>query len=63
MAEALFPLFVVYSFIAVGVSATTYTNDWAVEIEGGHEEANRIAFRHGFVNLGTVSRSTHMYMD
>lgn len=32
-----------------------YTNSWAVHIEDGDSEvANRIAKRHGFVNLGQV---------
>jgi hypothetical protein len=58
MAEVLVYLFVFSSLLADGVSATTYTNDWAVEIEGTQEEANMIALRYGFVNLGTVSRTT-----
>ena len=33
-----------------------YTNSWAVHIEqGGSQVANRIAKRHGFVNLGQVN--------
>ena len=33
-----------------------YTNSWAVHIEDGNAEvANRIAKRHGFINLGQVS--------
>ncbi len=32
-----------------------YTNSWAVHLENGDTEvANRIAKRHGFVNLGQV---------
>uniref|UniRef100_A0A673AQB8 Furin-1-like n=1 Tax=Sphaeramia orbicularis TaxID=375764 RepID=A0A673AQB8_9TELE len=33
---------------------TIYTNQWAVHIPGGPEEANRIATKHGFVNYGHV---------
>ena len=31
-----------------------YCNDWAVEIHGGMEMANKIADKHGFINLGQV---------
>ncbi|KAJ8247497.1 hypothetical protein GJAV_G00247080 [Gymnothorax javanicus] len=31
-----------------------YTNTWAVHIAGGSEEADRIASKHGFTNLGHV---------
>lgn len=37
-------------------AAEVYANTWAVEIEGGPEEADRIAREHGFVNHGNVSR-------
>ena len=33
---------------------TKYCNDWAVEIHGGMEMANKIADKHGFINLGQV---------
>ncbi|XP_029008957.1 furin (paired basic amino acid cleaving enzyme) b isoform X5 [Betta splendens] len=36
------------------IDAEVYTNTWAVQINGGPEEANRIAGEHGFVNLGNV---------
>ncbi|XP_060892571.1 furin (paired basic amino acid cleaving enzyme) b isoform X2 [Labrus mixtus] len=35
-------------------AAKVYTNAWAVQIEGGPEEAGRIAREHGFINLGNV---------
>lgn len=38
-------------------SSTTFTDQWAVHITGGEEVANAIAARHGFTNLGKVSRS------
>uniref|UniRef100_A0A6I8NZU5 Proprotein convertase subtilisin/kexin type 5 n=1 Tax=Ornithorhynchus anatinus TaxID=9258 RepID=A0A6I8NZU5_ORNAN len=31
-----------------------YTNHWAVKITGGFQEANRIASKYGFVNIGQV---------
>ena len=33
---------------------TKYCNDWAVEIHGGMEMANKIADKYGFINLGQV---------
>ena len=33
---------------------TKYCNDWAVEIHGGMKMANKIADKHGFMNLGQV---------
>uniref|UniRef100_A0A4W6EH19 Furin (paired basic amino acid cleaving enzyme) b n=1 Tax=Lates calcarifer TaxID=8187 RepID=A0A4W6EH19_LATCA len=35
-------------------AAEVYTNTWAVQINGGPEEADRIAREHGFINLGNV---------
>ena len=32
-----------------------YSNSWAVEIGGGDAEADSIARKHGFTNLGRVS--------
>ncbi|KAK1888329.1 Furin-1, partial [Dissostichus eleginoides] len=33
-------------------AAEVYTNTWAVQINGGAEEADRIAREHGFINHG-----------
>ena len=33
---------------------TLLSNSWAVEIHGGKEKANKIAEKHGLVNLGQV---------
>ncbi|KAM9854075.1 furin (paired basic amino acid cleaving enzyme) b [Aulostomus maculatus] len=35
-------------------AAEVYTNTWAVQINGGPEEADRIAREHGFINHGNV---------
>lgn len=35
-------------------SSTTYTDQWAVHIEGGNAIADSIAARHGFTNLGPI---------
>ena len=32
-----------------------YSNSWVVEVQGGNDEANRLAKAHGFVNRGQVS--------
>uniref|UniRef100_A0A8C8HXT7 P/Homo B domain-containing protein n=1 Tax=Oncorhynchus tshawytscha TaxID=74940 RepID=A0A8C8HXT7_ONCTS len=41
--------------VACGVVRTeVYTNTWAVHIEGGPQEADRIARKHGFINHGNV---------
>ena len=36
-----------------------YSNTWAIEVEGGEEEANRIAEKYGYMNLGKVRESFH----
>ena len=39
-------------------AAPTYSNDWAVQVEGGLEAANTIANTHGFINMGQVKPAT-----
>lgn len=34
-----------------------YSNDWAVEVNGGLTIANELAAKHGFVNMGQVSEA------
>lgn len=34
-----------------------YTNHWAVKIAGGFAEADRIASKYGFINVGQVTQS------
>lgn len=41
--------------ITISFVSGHFTREWAVEIEGGDEEANRIAERNGFYNGGKVS--------
>ena len=36
------------------VKNPVYSNDWAVEVYGGEEQANGIAGTYGFVNMGKV---------
>ena len=35
-------------------AVASYSNDWAVQIEGNLKTVNRIAESHGFVNMGQV---------
>lgn len=41
-------------------TAEVYTNAWAVQINGGPEEADRIAKEHGFINHGNVSWTSNI---
>lgn len=48
----------VFSFlisIVTSVAAEQYSSQWAVHIEGGNVQADAIAERNGFHNLGEVS--------
>ena len=36
--------------------AVQYSNDWAVQIQGGLETINTIANTHGFINMGQVAK-------
>lgn len=38
----------VFLSISYAVSENHYVNQWAVEIQGGHEEAKRVAKEHGY---------------
>lgn len=44
----------ILSFCMIAAGKKLYSNTWVVQVEGGMEEANRIARNHGFVNLGQV---------
>ena len=43
-----------YSVLKVGT--VQYSNRWSVQIEGGKDEADRLATKHGFINEGKVGR-------
>ena len=45
----------VFSCVILFSDALNYSNRWTVQIDGANEEANRLARKHGFVNLGKVS--------
>lgn len=47
MKTVIFCLFIFLS-ISYAVSENHYVNQWAVEIQGGHEEAKRVAREHGY---------------
>lgn len=42
--------------VSTSVHAQHYSSQWAVHIEGGQQEADAVAERNGFVNLGEVSQ-------
>ena len=39
-----------------------YSNSWVVELDGGKEEADKLAERHGFVNLGQVGFGVFFFL-
>lgn len=41
--------------VSEGLSQHIYTNTWAVLVPAGLQEAERMARKHGFLNLGPVS--------
>ena len=45
-----------------GLENKIYLNKWAVEVQGGHHVASRIAAQHGFRNLGSVSHKAFVYI-
>ncbi|KAI4902232.1 hypothetical protein NFI96_024560 [Prochilodus magdalenae] len=51
-----FALFVLSTFSVCGTSPSrsVFTNHWAVRITGGPEEANELASKYGFTNLGQI---------
>ncbi|XP_032873456.1 proprotein convertase subtilisin/kexin type 5 isoform X1 [Amblyraja radiata] len=57
-------LFAVVVFLGVGIPlcrTLTYTNHWAVRINGGSEEANAIASKYGYRNLGQIGSLRDYY--
>ncbi len=49
-----------------GLEGETFSNSWAVEVDGGDEVAELIAEKHGFTNLGQVSAgmgTCHVYYN
>uniref|UniRef100_A0A673BW56 P/Homo B domain-containing protein n=1 Tax=Sphaeramia orbicularis TaxID=375764 RepID=A0A673BW56_9TELE len=64
---ALLHLWTVHVLLSVELkwidAAEVYTNAWAVQINGGPEEADRIAREHGFINLGNVSSFSNLLCE
>ncbi|KAG1933926.1 furin isoform 1 preproprotein [Pimephales promelas] len=54
-------LFLLASEVRLITGQGIYTNTWAVHIEGGAEEAERIAKKHGFVSHGQVFRDYYHF--
>uniref|UniRef100_A0AAY4CEH5 Peptidase S8 pro-domain domain-containing protein n=1 Tax=Denticeps clupeoides TaxID=299321 RepID=A0AAY4CEH5_9TELE len=50
----LLPLPLLLTLAVSALSQRVYTNTWAVHVTGGAAEAQRVAQKHGFVNLGHV---------
>lgn len=46
--------------VAVRGSLPSYTNAWAVEVEGGKQRADAVAKKYGFENKGQVSHLVYM---
>lgn len=51
-------LTLVLGFLLPACRTRLYTNHWAVRITGGLPEANRIASKYGYVNIGQVTLLT-----
>lgn len=51
-------LTLVLGFLLPACRTRLYTNHWAVRIAGGLPEANRIASKYGYVNIGQVTLLT-----
>ncbi|XP_046898451.1 proprotein convertase subtilisin/kexin type 6 [Hypomesus transpacificus] len=52
-------LFIIFIFPSLELCQSlpprnVYTNHWAVRIEGGHEEADKLAAKYGYNNLGQI---------
>lgn len=47
---------VISCFLGLTSGHQVYLNQWAVAVDGGKPEADRIATEHGFVNQGQVGR-------
>ena len=42
-------------FVHASNASSVFSNEWAVEIEGGDDKADAVAITHGFINHGKVS--------
>ena len=51
--------------LLIGAGATSmhgdYTPHWAVQIRGGSDAADRLAAKHGFINMGLVRERCAIY--
>ncbi|XP_043519812.1 furin-like [Frieseomelitta varia] len=48
--------------VTLGGRVASYTNQWAVHIEGGPEVAQQVAQEHGFQYLDKFSRLVEMFL-
>ena len=51
---AVVAVYITASYCFAHVAATIYANVWAVQVEGGSEEADALAKKHHFINKGQV---------
>lgn len=54
-------VFSTFWFWEASLSWSVYTNHWAVRIPGGSEEADKLASKYGFTNLGQIGGLEHHY--
>ena len=47
----------IFSSSIFSLSALEFSNRWTVQIDGDKHEADRLAEKHGFVNLGKVKNT------
>lgn len=50
----------IFSCNIFSLNALEFSNRWTVQIDGDEHEANRLAEKHGFVNLGKVKTNTQI---
>jgi len=55
MQSKIFPFWILFCSVIFISAALEYSNRWTVQIDGDDAEADEIARKHGFVNLGKVS--------
>ena len=54
---------IIAAAVARSENGREYTDSLAVEIRGGKEEADKLAKRHGFKNLGRVSSCSYAQVE
>lgn len=60
---ALFQLMVFFALMFLVCETRLFTNHWAVRITGGQENADEIAEKYGFLNMGQVCNLNAVYIS